>query len=137
MDLITKWEGLSLTAYPDPATNGEPYTIGFGNTYYENGEKVKLGDKITKVRAYELLDWYIKHEIKLPAVNMNVKQRMALNSLIYNIGQNAFDKSQLKQAIIKGDNVAIFNNWNWITGGGKFLRGLVLRRLEELQYWFS
>jgi lysozyme len=134
MDLITKWEGCELDSYKCPAGI---WTIGFGNTFYENGEKVKQSDKITKIRAYELLDWYLKNQIKLPAVNMTSKQRMALNSLIYNIGQANFDKSKLKQAIIDGDSKVIFNNWNFINAGGKFLRGLALRRIEELQYWFS
>ena len=32
LDLIKKFEGLRLAAYPDPATGGEPWTIGYGHT---------------------------------------------------------------------------------------------------------
>ena len=40
--LIREFEGLELTAYPDPGTGGEPYTIGYGHT-----GGVLPGDKIT------------------------------------------------------------------------------------------
>jgi hypothetical protein len=30
---VKRWEGLKLTAYPDPGSkNGEPWTIGYGHT---------------------------------------------------------------------------------------------------------
>ena len=45
------YEGLKLTAYLCPA---KVWTIGYGNTFYENGTKVKQGDKITKERADQL-----------------------------------------------------------------------------------
>lgn len=32
LDLIKKFEGLKLAAYPDPGTGGDPYTIGYGHT---------------------------------------------------------------------------------------------------------
>ena len=50
--LIKKWEGCKLDAYVCEAGKN---TIGFGNTFYEDGSKVKLGDKITQIRAEKLL----------------------------------------------------------------------------------
>ena len=41
-----------LTAYTCPAGL---VTIGYGNTFYKNGNKVKIGDKITQQQAEELL----------------------------------------------------------------------------------
>lgn len=35
-------------------TKGDVPTIGHGSTYYEDGTRVKLGDKITRKRAEEL-----------------------------------------------------------------------------------
>ena len=32
LDLIKRFEGLKLAAYPDPGTGAEPYTIGYGHT---------------------------------------------------------------------------------------------------------
>ncbi len=31
-ELIERNEGLRLDAYPDPATGGDPWTIGYGDT---------------------------------------------------------------------------------------------------------
>jgi len=45
-------EGLRLTAYPDPLTKAEPYTIGYGHT----GKDVKPGLVITKEQADELFE---------------------------------------------------------------------------------
>src|SRR5437868_827293 len=53
--LTTSCEGLELTAYPDPGTGKEPYTIGYGTTVYPDGTKVKLGDTCSKAQAVEYL----------------------------------------------------------------------------------
>ena len=37
--LIQSWEGCRLRAYPDPASGGAPWTIGYGHT----GPQVKPG----------------------------------------------------------------------------------------------
>ena len=49
--LIKKWESCKLESYKCPAGL---WTIGFGNTFYEDGSKVKQGDKITQQRAEDL-----------------------------------------------------------------------------------
>lgn len=46
-DLIEKFEGLNLNSYPDPGTNGKPYTIGYGTTLI-NGQPFGLGLTITQ-----------------------------------------------------------------------------------------
>lgn len=132
-DLIKKYEGCRLTAYKCPAGI---WTIGWGSTVYEDGKPVRQGDKITQKRADELLDWYVKNKIKVPA-DLNKSQIEALQSLIYNIGQGAFDKSSLKKAIVAKDWKAVYKNWDWVVGGGVFLKGLAKRRAEELILFFS
>lgn len=132
-DLIKKYEGCRLTAYKCPAG---VWTIGYGTTVYPSGQPVKKGDKCTQAEAESLLDWYVKTQIKLPDGLTN-PQKEALRSLIYNIGQSAFDKSSLKKAIIAKDWKAVYKNWDWVTGGGAFLKGLAKRRAEELILFFS
>jgi|LauGreDrversion4_2_1035121.scaffolds.fasta_scaffold179322_2 GH24 family phage-related lysozyme (muramidase) len=39
VDLIKKFEGFSSKPYPDPATKGVPYTIGYGATFYQRARK--------------------------------------------------------------------------------------------------
>ena len=132
-DLIKKYEGFEQTAYKCPAGI---WTIGYGSTIYPNGHPVKKGDKITQAEAESLLDWYVKNKIQLPS-GINKNQAAALQSLIYNIGQGAFDRSSLKKAIVAKDWKAVWKNWDWVTGGGKFLNGLAKRRAEELMLFFS
>ena len=131
--LIKKYEGCKLTAYKCPAG---VWTIGWGSTTYKDGKPVKQGDKITQAVADDLLDWYVKTKIKVPS-GLTKNQTEALQSLIYNIGQGAFDRSSLKKAIIAQDWKAVYKNWDWVTGGGKFLKGLAKRRAEELLMFFA
>ena len=132
-ELIKKYEGCRLTAYKCPAGI---WTIGYGTTVYPNGQPVKRGDKCTQAEADSLLEWYVKNKIQLPS-GINKNQAMALQSLIYNIGQGAFDRSSLKKAIVAKDWKAVWKNWDWVTGGGKFMNGLAKRRAEELMLFFS
>ena len=52
-DLIKQFEGLKLKAYQCSAGK---WTIGFGNTFYEDGKPVKQGDVITRERADSLFN---------------------------------------------------------------------------------
>ena len=132
-NIIKKYEGCKLSAYKCPAG---VWTIGYGTTVYPNGKPVKQGDRVTKEEAEALLLWYIKNKITLPS-GLNNNQKEALNSLIYNIGQSAFDRSALKKAIVSKDWKMVYKNWDWVMGGGKFLKGLAKRRAEELLLFFS
>lgn len=132
-ELIKKYEECRLTAYKCPAG---VWTIGYGTTVYPNKQPVREGDRISRAEAEAFLTMYIKQNIKLPT-GLNQNQQEALTSLIYNIGQGAFDRSSLKKAIIAQDWKAVYKNWDWVTGGGKFLRGLAKRRAEELLLFFS
>lgn len=136
-ELIKKWEGLSLKAYPDPATKGEPFTIGYGTTFYPDGSKVKEGDTCTKEEADGLLLWYCTTKIKLPKGTFTDNQKEALWSLIFNVGQTAFDKSVCKKAIESQDWKTAYDNWNWNKAGGRVLQGLVNRRNEEKCLFFE
>ena len=134
-DLIKKYEGFKSEPYLCPV--GCP-TIGYGTTYYESGARVKLTDKpITEDRACQLLEWYCKTQIKLPKGDFTDEQKASLCSLIYNIGNPAFDKSKCKAAIEAKDWQTAYNNWDWVTAGGKVLKGLVRRRNEEKALFFK
>ena len=97
--LLENYEGLRLNAYPDPATGGEPITIGVGATRYPPGfrfgrSKVMLGDSITKEEAYMIKDYDVKRHTKIakdrvghemwPKLPENVK--FALISKAFNYG---------------------------------------------------
>lgn len=92
VQLIKEYEGCVLKAYPDPGTGGDPWTIGYGNTFYPDGRKIKPGDVITKEKAEELLYVEVNRiakilESKIPAwKELNNNQRSALISFSYNVG---------------------------------------------------
>ncbi len=131
-----KYEGTSLQAYKCPAG---VWTIWKGITVYPDGSPVKEGDIITKEYGEALeTDYFIKHidpVIMKMKKNFTQRQKEALGSLIFNIGRAAFERSNLYKAIMNNDIKGIFDNWDWISAGGKVLKGLAKRRAEELS-WF-
>ena len=134
--LIKKHEGFSEKAYKCPAG---VWTIGYGNTKWENGTPVKKGDTITKEKAEALLNHYLINHVrpKIADLQLTERQNEALESLIYNIGWTAFARSKCYKAIKAKDWGTAFNNWDWISGGGKVLKGLIKRRAEEIALFFT
>lgn len=133
-ELIKKYEGCKCKAYKCPAG---VWTIGYGTTFYPDGSKVKEGDVCTKSEADGLLLWYCTTQIKLPKGQFTQNQKEALYSLIYNIGQSEFDQSNLKKAIELQHWGKVFKNWDWINAGGKEMKGLIKRRVDELALFFG
>ena len=140
LDLIKKWEGCSLKAYTCPAG---VITIGYGNTYYENGEKIKLGDTITQERAEQLLNnlvgTYLNCVEKHVKPQLNNNMVSALVSFVWNVGCANFAKSTLCKLVNNNPNDPLiaeeFKKWN--KANGKVLNGLTNRRLDEIRVYFS
>lgn len=133
VSLIKESEGFAEHAYKCPAGK---ITIGFGSTFYQDGTPVKMGDTITREKAEELLQWYCDTQIKYPE-GLNDNQKSAVCSLVYNIGQGAFERSQLKKAIEARNEKRIREEWTWYKANGKVLQGLVKRRQKELSLFFK
>lgn len=141
IELIKQFEGLSLKPYLD-AVNIP--TIGFGNTFYEDGTKVTLKDKpITEERATELLEFtanktFSENINKVVKVPLNQNQFDALVSFAYNIGNKNFNWSTLLKKLNLSDYEGAsqeFGRWN--QAGGKILNGLVLRRQKEKELFLK
>lgn len=79
----------------------------------------------------------LRHTNKISKYEINDNQKSALCSLIYNIGQGAFDRSKCKKAIERGDWVEAHRQWDWVTANGRVLPGLVIRRQKEKQLFFE
>ena len=133
--LIKKYEGCQLKAYRCPAGI---WTIGWGSTNRPDGTPIKEGDVIDQATADAWLENYIRNYIwpHIKDLKLTDNQRDAVESLIYNIGWGAFSKSKCYKAIKEKDWGVAFNNWNWISGGGKTLNGLIKRRAEEKFLFF-
>lgn len=131
IDLIKRFEGLRLTAYPDPATGSEPYTIGYGTT-----RGVRPGMTITSARAEEMLRADLERFEaaigRLVTARLCQHQLDALVSLTYNIGEGALRDSTLLRKLNAGDYAGAAAQFErWVHGGGKILPGLVKRRAAE------
>ena len=137
IELIKVFEGCKLTAYKCPANI---WTIGFGNTFYEDKTKVKEGDKITQERADNLLLNLLKNYENI--VNKNIKVSLtqnqfdALVSHTYNTGGS----TTLFNLINKKAVATEIRKWfetKYITGNGKVLQGLIRRRKAEADLYFT
>ena len=130
-DLIKKFEGVRLKAYKCSA--GVP-TIGFGNTFYEDGKKVQMNDAITLERARDLFDMLLPRyeKIVLKKINVQMKQNEfdALVSHTYNTGGS----STLFRLVNANESIEDIKEWwltRYTTANGKKLKGLVERRKQE------
>ena len=139
--LITKHEGLVLKPYLCPA---KVPTIGYGNTYYEDGKKVTLLDKpITKERAFEMFkeiaDRFAKAVSQSVTSDINQNQFNALVSFAYNVGVANFKKSTLLKLVNANPNDPNIKNefMKWKKANGVVLNGLIKRRNDESNYYFS
>lgn len=133
--VIKEYEGLRLIAYPDPATNGDPWTIGWGHT----GQDVYKGLTITEAKAAQLLFKDLKRfeaaVAKLAPVATD-NQFSAMVSLAFNVGEANFGKSTLLRKHNAGDYAgakAEFARWN--RAAGKVMAGLTRRRAAEAELY--
>ena len=130
---VTKYfESCKLKAYPDPATGGAPWTIGWGHT----GREVVPGLVWTQAQADKALERDLeKFEVGVTAaVSRPVTQGQfdAMVSLAYNIGLERFKTSTLLRLFNSGDTagaMAQFSRWN--IANGRPMRGLIRRRAAE------
>jgi lysozyme len=135
--LIKQFEGLKLNAY---LCSANVPTIGYGNTYYPNGIKVKLGDKISQEQAEELLKDILKKFEAIVNRKLKVKvsqnQFDALVSHTYNTGGS----DTLFRLINNGADDTEVRTWiesRYITANGVKLKGLIRRRKAESDLYFS
>lgn len=135
--LARRFEGLYLTPYLCPA--GVP-TIGYGATYYEDGRRVQLTDPpITRERAEALLLWMVRTKY-LPSVvalcpgARDPGRLAALIDFTFNLGSGNLRASTLRKRVNAGDWDQVPTELRkWVRGGGRVLRGLVLRREAEIE----
>jgi lysozyme len=142
VDLIKRFEGWRSNAYVDPATGGEPITIGYGHTSAAGPPKVKLGMKISQEEGEAILrkDLEAVEETvrKAVTVPLNENQYGALVSFAFNLGGGNFRKSTLLKKVNAKDwagAAAEFARWN--KAAGKVMKGLTTRRAAEAELFLK
>lgn len=133
IDLVKEFEGCCLKAYPDPATNGEPFTIGYGAT----GKGIASGVEWTQAQADKRLLSDLNEAAsqisKVLKVELTDNQYSAIVSLVFNIGIGNFEKSTMLKLLNvgRGTNAAAMEFPKWDKAAGKEMPGLLKRRLAE------
>lgn len=145
LTLIKEFEGCHLTAYADPLSGAEPYTIGYGTTRYNAGSPVKRGDKINMIEADMLLRLEVdriadKLRTTIPAWSeMADHQKCALISFAYNLGSDFYGakgfetiSKRLREKDWDGvpDAMLLYRN-----PGSSVEAGLKRRRIAEGDLW--
>ncbi|KYC37302.1 lysin [Scytonema hofmannii PCC 7110] len=147
VELIKRFEGCFLDAYPDPLTNREPITIGWGSTKKLDGSAWHLGESISQKEADELLIHqlernYLPDLAKIPCWGeLNTNQQGALLSFGYNLGSKFYgapnfnsmttvlqnrDWSKIRETFIKYRNP-----------GTNVEKGLLTRRQAEAELFLT
>jgi GH24 family phage-related lysozyme (muramidase) len=145
LPLVKEFEGCRLTAYPDPETCAEPWTIGWGSTAYGDGSPVNQGDRISQELADALLAGRLEQDCRLLAQRiplwhqLSANQQAALLSFTYNCGPNWFGSkgfSTLTKALRSGALDAVpAALMLYVNPGGPSEAGLRRRRKAEAALW--
>lgn len=133
VDMIKAHEGLVLTAYPDPGTGGEPWTIGYGHT-----KDVHPGMQITAERAEDLLRedlrGFEQAVHRLLPIKLTQSEFDSLVSFAFNVGAYALESSTLRKRLLAGEpRCWVYQKEmpRWNKGGNGPMPGLTRRRQEE------
>ena len=134
LDLIRAFEGFRADPYLDAV--GVP-TIGYGSTYYPDGQRVRLTDPpISEPEARRLMQATLaEFEDGISAalqVDVTQSQFDALVCWAFNVGVSAAQQSTLMHRLNAGDVQGAADQFlRWNRAGGQVLRGLTRRREAE------
>ena len=125
--------GSRFMAYPDPASGGDPWTIGWGST----GPGIAKGTIWTRAQCdarllHDLNAVYGPAVDKLTEGELTPGEKAALTSFAYNLGAAKLGRSTLLKMHNAGNRRAAADQFlKWVYGNGKVMRGLVRRREAE------
>jgi lysozyme len=133
--LIKHHEGVRSRPYRCPANL---WTVGVGHLI---GDGKSLPDSWNRTFSQEEIDGILKSDLRrfelgvhkmLPNVPLRQHEFDAIISFCFNLGLGCFQRSTLRQALLRGDKkVAMESLVKYCRAGGKILRGLQIRRLDE------
>jgi lysozyme len=125
------------TAYPDPGTGGEPWTIGYGAT----GKDVRVGTVWSLQQAEqaltEHLEYFCHGVLQLsPGLLQEPDRRLAaILSFAYNCGLGNYRISTLRKRVNAKDwEGAKEEIVKWNKAAGRVLPGLTRRRVAEAAF---
>jgi lysozyme len=100
-----------------------------------------LPDSWNRTFSQEEIDGILKSDLRrfelgvhkmLPNVPLRQHEFDALVSFCFNLGLGCFQRSTIRQALLRGDKTQATESLvKYCRAGGKILRGLQIRRLDE------
>ena len=133
--LIKHHEGVRSRPYRCAANL---YTVGVGHLI---GDGKHLPDSWNRTFTEEEIDGLLKSDLRrfelgvhkmLPNVPLRQSEFDSIVSFCFNLGLGCFQRSTLRQALLRGDKKAAMESLvKYCRAGGKILKGLQTRRLDE------
>ncbi len=133
--LIKHHEGVRSRPYRCPA---HLWTVGVGHLI---GDGKLLPDSWNRTFTEVEIDGLLKSDLRrfelgiskmLPNVPLRQCEFDCLVSFAFNLGLGTFQRSTLRQALLRGDKKAAMESLiKYCRAGGKILKGLQTRRLDE------
>ena len=148
--LIKRFEGCArlrsdglVEAYPDPGTNADPWTIGWGATGRDHVSGGRIGagtcwtqDQCDDRLAQDLVRYAAEVAAALGTAPTTQGQFDALVSFHYNTG--AIARATLTQRHVAGDHHGASREFaRWNRAGGRVMKGLVRRRAAEAEMYLG
>ena len=133
--LIKHHEGVLNRPYRCPANL---YTVGVGHLI---GDGKSLPESWNRTFSQEEIDGLLKSDLRrfelgvrkmLPNVPLRQHEFDSIVSFCFNLGLGCFQRSTIRQALLRGDKEAAMESLvKYCRAGGKVLKGLQNRRLDE------
>lgn len=139
--LIKHYEGVRNRPYRCAAGL---YTVGVGHLI---GDGKSLPDTWNRTFSEAEIDGLLKRDLRrfelglhkmLPNMPLRQSEFDALVSFSFNLGLGCFQRSTVRQALLRGDKeTAMESLLKYCRAGGKILKGLQLRRQDEKRLFES
>ena len=133
--LIKHHEGVRSRPYRCPAhlwTVGVGHLIGDGKSLPDSYNRTFSQEEINALLIRDLNRFERGVHKMLPNVPLRQCEFDCLVSFAFNLGLGTFQRSTLRQALLRGDKTAAMESLlKYCRAGGKILRGLQTRRLDE------
>jgi lysozyme len=135
IQLLKHHEGVRYKPYRCPAglwTVGVGHLIGDGKSLPREWDKTFTQDEVNGILKSDLRRFELGISKMLPNVSLRQHEFDAILSFCFNLGLGCFQRSTIRQALLRGDKEAAMESLvKYCRAGGKILKGLQNRRLDE------
>ena len=133
--MLAHHEGVRVKPYRCPAglwTVGVGHLIGDGKSLPSEWNRTFTLKEVYDLLATDVNKFGRGVERLLPNVKLSQNEFDALVSFSFNLGLGTFQRSTIRQALLRGDKIAAIESLlKYNKAGGKVLKGLDNRRKDE------